>query len=668
MQLDIIVRGQSNAAYLMELDGGVAARALIAEVQRLLGFDGVNDRVNIVYNRDGQGGETAYSGTAFLGEWMTRTATGWQAGPLEQGFLQAMNDYKASGMGDATIMLWMHSEYDSRDPNLSSTEWANAVRSDAALVRQSLGREVPYLFVAAHPYGDGTDTGHQAIRRGMEALVADPNFDARIAARAPDIDASLDDLDGNPSTIEYGFAHITPADAQLIASRIARAVAEEWAGFARPGSPVAQSGGNIADTGPRVVAATRLNANQVQVDVVHDGATGFAPLDPDAAAGIGWSVAMPNGTRMSASGASILDGDSIVITFPQPLPASAVLDYAWGIGRVANWNEPGAGNAVLDNTGLPIWTPAQGVPISNALTGGDSGHSAENDFNGDGRSDILFRVSSDSSVAVVMLDGTQVAGSGSAGPAGASWLIAGTADFNGDGRSDIVWRNTDGSVAVWEMIGSSQLGGGYVGAAGLEWSIAGTGDFDGNGRGDLLWRSADGGVAIWHMNGVAVEGSALVGAAGLEWSVAGTGDFNGDGRSDILWRSADGSVAIWMMDGGNVVGGGVVGGAGPEWSIAGVGDFNGDGQSDILWRAADGRVAVWQMDGTTVETSGVLGLNPGNAWTIVDVGDYDGNGREDILWRGPVGEHGYWTVNGTVQEGGGLLSVPISADWQIAIT
>jgi hypothetical protein len=33
------------------------------------------------------------------------------------------------------------------------------------------------------------------------------------------------------------------------------------------------------------------------------------------------------------------------------------------------------------------------------------------------------------------------------------WHIQGTGDFNGDGKSDIVWRHDSGQVYFWEMNG-----------------------------------------------------------------------------------------------------------------------------------------------------------------------------------------------------------------------
>jgi hypothetical protein len=364
MQLDVILRGQSNAAFLAELDGYAGAGALVAEVERLLGFDGTTQRVNLVYDRDGQGGDTVYPATAFLGDWMETSGGSWVPGEYEQKFLDRMAEYRTDGMGDASLMVWLHSEYDSRNPDLSTADWTAAVRSDAALVRGELGREMPYLFVAAQPYGDGTDAGHQAIRAGMEQLAADPGFDAGIAARAPDIDLSLDDRDGDWGTTEYGGGHIGADDAVRIAERIGRSVAQEWAAFAQPGSPVARALGQVTDDGPQVVAATQVAPGQLQVDVVQDGVDGFLPFGAGAAAGFGWSAALPDGRRITASSAEVLDGDSLLLGFAQALPEGAVLDYAWGIGRTAAPEGPGAGNAVLDLSGLPAWTPAQGVAVN----------------------------------------------------------------------------------------------------------------------------------------------------------------------------------------------------------------------------------------------------------------------------------------------------------------
>jgi hypothetical protein len=56
--------------------------------------------------------------------------------------------------------------------------------------------------------------------------------------------------------------------------------------------------------------------------------------------------------------------NTIGLTFAGPLPeAGGVLHYGWGYGRLAEGKAPGRGNAVTDEAGLPIWTPAEGVAI-----------------------------------------------------------------------------------------------------------------------------------------------------------------------------------------------------------------------------------------------------------------------------------------------------------------
>lgn len=364
MDLQILIRGQSNAIFFAEGDGWAGANRLIEEVQRLLGFDGVTDTVSVLYSRGGEASGTAYGGTAFLGEWMQQGADGvWRPAPLGAGLLQTAGalDNPAAA---ATSVLWLHSEYDSRRSDLSVAEWTTAVRQDAALLRSVLGGDaasVPYHFVSAHPYSEGTPEGHQTIRIGMEALAADPAFNARIAARALDINAARDERDGDYSTVDYGGAHISVEDALLIANRAARTIAEDWAAYARPGSEVALAGGDIADVGPRVVAANLVAPDTLRLSVAHDASGGFAPLGPEAARGIGWGV---SGATVGPVAAVVQAPDTIDVVFAGALPpAGGVLFYGWGYGRLAADGGPGQGNAVTDLAGLPIWTPANGVAI-----------------------------------------------------------------------------------------------------------------------------------------------------------------------------------------------------------------------------------------------------------------------------------------------------------------
>ena len=175
-------------------------------------------------------------------------------------------------------------------------------------------------------------------------------------------------------------------------------------------------------------------------------------------------------------------------------------------------------------------------------------------------------------------------------------------DFNGDGRSDILWRSDSGGLSDW----LAKTNGGFTdnGAASFthvptDWHVAGTGDFNGDGRSDILWRSDSGGLSDWlgkPNGGFTDNGAASFTTVSNDWHVAGTGDFNGDGRDDILWRSDNGAMSNWL---GNANGGFTDNGSASfttvstDWYVAGTGDFNGDGRDDILWRSDGGALSNW---------------------------------------------------------------------------
>ena len=79
-------------------------------------------------------------------------------------------------------------------------------------------------------------------------------------------------------------------------------------------------------------------------------------------------------------------------------------------------------------------------------------------------------------------------------------------DFNGDGKSDILWQGSDGTPAIWLMDGTNAVTVGAVGPfnPGPSWQIKGTGDFNGDGKSDILWQGSDGTPAIWLMDGMNV--------------------------------------------------------------------------------------------------------------------------------------------------------------------
>ena len=280
------------------------------------------------------------------------------------------------------------------------------------------------------------------------------------------------------------------------------------------------------------------------------------------------------------------------------------------------------------------------------------------DFNGDGRSDVLW--ANDNGLVADwhgQADGTLVGNDNFLAHVDASWHVAGTGDFDGDGRSDILWLNTGGLLTDWlgrpngTFVGNDAN---FLTQVSANVQIAGTGDFNGDGRSDILWRASDGTVTEWlgQANGSFTTNANVSKLVDASWHIVGTGDFNGDGRDDILWTNDGGRVTDWLAqaDGSFVGNNNFLTQASANNHIVGTGDFNGDGRSDILWRADDGKVTDWfaQTNGSFVPNNTVLGsLNL--TWHVVETGDFNGDGRDDILWRNDDGSVTDWLsqTNGT---------------------
>ena len=295
--------------------------------------------------------------------------------------------------------------------------------------------------------------------------------------------------------------------------------------------------------------------------------------------------------------------------------------------------------------------------------------SSQGDFNGDCKSDILWRNTSTGETDIWLMNGTGITSGADLGTIATAWTIAGAGDFNGDGKSDMLWRNTStGEVNVWLMNGTGITNASSLGTIATNWTIAAVGDFNGDGKSDILWRNTSTGeVNMWIMNGTGITSAASLGTIATNWSIVGTGDFNGDGKADILWRnSTTGEVNVWLMNGTAITGAVNLGTIATNWSISGIGDFNGNGKSDILWRnTSTGELDMWLMNGTSIAGASNLGTIA-TAWAIAGTGDLNGDGKADILWRNTsTGEVDVWLMNGTGITSASSLGT-IATNWQIA--
>src|SRR5947208_14141355 len=87
------------------------------------------------------------------------------------------------------------------------------------------------------------------------------------------------------------------------------------------------------------------------------------------------------------------------------------------------------------------------------------------DFNGDGKSDLVWQRPSDGLVELQFLNGNAAIGGGAiaGSPFGTDFKVVGEGDFNFDGRADLVYRNsTTGLTEIQFLNGQTALGGGVV--------------------------------------------------------------------------------------------------------------------------------------------------------------------------------------------------------------
>ena len=308
---------------------------------------------------------------------------------------------------------------------------------------------------------------------------------------------------------------------------------------------------------------------------------------------------------------------------------------------------------------------------------------APSDFNGDGRSDVVWLHSSGAFTWWAgQADGTllDIGGHG-ANPVDSSWRIVGIGDFDGDGNDDLLWRHSSGALAEWQgqlpvPLSEAPPPPDFVNVPGIaanavdnSWSVVGTADYNGDGRDDILWRHSSGAITQWlaRPDGSFVNNSVIAGAVlDNSWKVVASGDFTGDGVADLLWRHNDGALVEWRgtTSGAFANAGSVM--AGNTGNVIGSGDFNDDGRDDILTRALNGSITEWiaQAGGQFAPVTPTAQALDSN-WEVVAIGDYDGDGFEDIFWRHGSGANVVWLG---APDGQFPYAVPANAidiSWQV---
>ena len=248
-------------------------------------------------------------------------------------------------------------------------------------------------------------------------------------------------------------------------------------------------------------------------------------------------------------------------------------------------------------------------------------------------------------------------------------------DFNGDGCSDILWHNTSNNTnAIWLMNGAGMSGGDISNVAFTNSDQVRSGKFDGDNTSDIVVHSpTNANATIYLMNGTqATASQEIASAIDPNQRLVAIGHFNkaSDSKSDILWRNiSTGANEVWLMDQFTILSQIALPAADLNWQMIGVGDFNGDGHSDLLWRKNTGHNVIWLMNGTTVrpESGNIYTVADFN-WKIIAILDIDGDGKSDLFWRNEAtGFNVIWLMDGlNIKASGNTLVVPL--EWQIVAT
>ena len=248
------------------------------------------------------------------------------------------------------------------------------------------------------------------------------------------------------------------------------------------------------------------------------------------------------------------------------------------------------------------------------------------DLNDDGVADLIFRRSTGELNSWLLAGAARSSESAlTAASLNPVWALASVDDFDGDGKSDLLWQNsTNGQLYVWYMDRGVLVDEGYIAMASTPWRVITTADFNRDGSTDILWMSPSGSLALWFMQGATKASSIPFGPGAISpsWRLAGTGDFNRDGSIDLLWQNrVTGEIHAWMMGGTTVLSSGPLtpGATNPSWEVRAVVDLDADGSSDLVFQhATAGYLYAWFLSGTTLVRDGFFSpsqIDP--AWQVV---------------------------------------------------
>ncbi len=305
--------------------------------------------------------------------------------------------------------------------------------------------------------------------------------------------------------------------------------------------------------------------------------------------GLGVTTSLvPFNTQGDLNGDGAIDLITQRYSTPNPTTLSNQFDGASALSSLSSLTSMSSSSVI---GGVTNGTPNLLRPDWRAITTGD--------FDGDGQSEVLWYKWTDgetpNSAGTLEIGffnkntATYNSKFLAQEPPTGGWRPAGTGDFNGDGKTDILWHklsdgegaaykaNSTGTLAVWLMdrVLPSNSEVKILDKFALnqapkltDWRVGGTGDFNRDGISDIFWqRPSDGRTAIWLMNNVEQStGVSQIVELGVDRAVpnrrvAAIGNFDSDPDLEIIWRGSRNDtddLAYWQMQGAAVQSSGLV--------------------------------------------------------------------------------------------------------------
>ena len=355
-------------------------------------------------------------------------------------------------------------------------------------------------------------------------------------------------------------------------------------------------------------------------------------------------------------------------TLPQTVTLGGNASPLWTFAGVGTVDAQNGAMFWRDQDGdLVLWRLHNGYSVfSNTLKAGTYASwtiAAVGDFNGDGKSDILWRDPGGTKAALWSFDGTKYteatiaaasskifgapdaifvghfdSASQSAPPLASDWTVIGAADYNGDGAADVALADTRGNAAIWQMQGASIVASGLVPASadmpyteltGWRMPLDRPSISKISGNVTVTWGGV-GGAATYTVHSSSTNDPAVTGIPILSSATSLSFGRNDSGYADKRYFAVSaGYLGVQLPSSKEAYIVEFTPHTIAEYGAMAIGDFNGDGCLDVLDALGDchGNFAVLGEN-----AMGLSALRANNRqYRDLRYADLDGDGVDDII-------------------------------------